>query len=83
MATLSQYLQETGTSQKDFALLIGVDKGTISRLVAKRFNPRLPLAAKIEAATGGLVKPTDLLVDDDAEGPDAVPAPQSKQGAAG
>lgn len=68
MATLSEYLQNTGTSQKDFALLIGVDKGTISRLAAKKMTPSLPLASKIETATNGQVKAVELLPAPEAQG---------------
>lgn len=61
MANLSKYLSETGTSQSDFAALIGVDKGTVSRIVSGKLTPRLYLAARIEEATGGAVKAVSLV----------------------
>jgi transcriptional regulator with XRE-family HTH domain len=55
MSILSNYLKETGLLQAEFAAKVGVGQGTISRLANGTMNPGLPLAIKIERATGGSV----------------------------
>ena len=82
MSNLSTYLSEAGISQRDFAEIIGVDKGTVSRLVAGKMTPRLELAAKIQAVTGGAVKAVDWIGDHPpANGP--TPAPVQAPGRKG
>lgn len=56
MMNLHTYLQERGISQRDFARLIGVDPGIVSRLSRGLMRPSLELAAKIETATRGKIK---------------------------
>lgn len=80
MAKLSEYLADTGTTQRDFAARINVDKSTMSRLVARKFNPSLPLVNLIEEATGGQVRATDLVKDDAAHPPAHGPASTPAQG---
>lgn len=75
MTTLAAYLADTGTSQNDFAVTLGVDKGTVSRLVAGKMTPSLPLAAKIEAVTGRRVLAVSLV-----HRPSPVNTPPADQG---
>jgi len=64
MSTLSQYLKETGTTQAQFADLIGVHQGTVARLASGTRGPSWELAHKIEQVSGGAVPvscwPADL-----------------------
>ena len=55
MNTLSDYLQETGIRQSDFADQVGVGQAMISRLARGLAGPSLPLALAIARATGGAV----------------------------
>lgn len=54
MMTLSQYLDAKEITQAEFAAQLGVSQGTVSKLCGSR-RPSWEMAAKIEAATGGLV----------------------------
>ena len=51
MNKLAQYLKETETRQADFAELIGVQQGTVSRLAKGSLIPQIPLALRVERAT--------------------------------
>lgn len=53
--TLSEWLQEKGTSQEAFASAVGASQGQISRLLSGARGPGLSLAMKIEEATAGAV----------------------------
>jgi DNA-binding transcriptional regulator YdaS (Cro superfamily) len=55
MKDLATYLAETGISQKAFASSIGVDPSVVSRFVKGTAKPGMPVAFKIEDATGGAV----------------------------
>ncbi|MDB6177918.1 helix-turn-helix transcriptional regulator [Paracoccus sp. Z330] len=55
MMTLSQHLESTGETQSAFAARVGVQQGTISKLVRQQITPSFKLAQKIEAATSGNV----------------------------
>lgn len=55
MSNLQVYLTENGITQRAFADALGVDQSVVSRLSRKKMNPGLPLAVRIESATGGAV----------------------------
>lgn len=55
MTRLARYLQEQSIPQKDFADMLGVSQGMVSRMASGSKRPSLFLAVKIERATGGNV----------------------------
>jgi len=55
MMLLARYLKDTGTSQKTFAALAGVDQSVVSRLARQQIQPGLDLAFRIEKLTDGAV----------------------------
>lgn len=55
MSNLHEYLSREGLTQRAFASLVGVDQSIVSRLKKGEMTPSLPLAARIERATGGAV----------------------------
>ena len=57
MKTLTDYLADTGMTQSRFAVDVGVDQATISKLCRGRMIPSLELAVRISAKTGGQVIP--------------------------
>lgn len=65
MATLSEYLIEAGITQGRFAETVDVTQATISRLATGASRPGLPLAVKIEEATGGRVPAASWVSDAD------------------
>lgn len=54
MMKLSSYLEDTKTSQADFAALVGVKQPTVNRWV-NGARPSLDAAFRIQSATGGKV----------------------------
>lgn len=63
---LKDWLDERHMAQTDFAALVGVDKGTVSRWI----NGTLPQREhrdKIKDVTNGLVTGADFLTDDEDE----------------
>src|SRR4029077_21256497 len=60
--TLGKYLAANGLSQRLFGIRVGVDQGTVSRILAQVYLPSGTLVRKIYAATGGAVTPNDLLL---------------------
>jgi transcriptional regulator with XRE-family HTH domain len=61
MTTLAAYLSDQNTSQKAFAVRLGVDPSIVSRLVKDLMRPSLELAVKIERETGGAVPATSWI----------------------
>lgn len=55
MTKLACYLDAEGINQKDFAALLGVAQGTVSRIASGAKRPGLALAVKIESLTEGKV----------------------------
>lgn len=60
---LAKDLEETATSQREFALSVGSYQSIISRILSGRIQPSLKLAVSIEKATDGRV-PASLWVED-------------------
>lgn len=58
---LSQYLETADKNATEFALLIGCDTSTITRILRGERGPSVHLAVKIEEATGGQVTPRDFV----------------------
>jgi plasmid maintenance system antidote protein VapI len=56
---LTDYLEETGEKQTEFAARVGTTDATVSRLVAGNLRPGLDLALRIERATDGKVPPRE------------------------
>lgn len=50
--TLAEFLEQTGTTQTEFAARVGVKQSLISRLVSGSRTPSLSLAARIAEAAG-------------------------------
>ena len=75
MSDLATYLAETGISQKAFASSIGVDPSVVSRFVKGTAKPGMPLAFRIEDATGGAVSARSWLPSHDTQSdqPGALP----------
>jgi len=61
---LHTYLKKKKLSQGDFAKKVGVTAGCISHLVRGIRRPRADLAVRIQAATGGRVRASDLMLGD-------------------
>lgn len=57
MMDLNTYLATTGTSQRAFAEKVGISPSFLSEILNGPKEPGLDTAQKIEAATGGAVKP--------------------------
>ena len=57
---LSDWLKSKGITAKEFAERLNVTPPTISRIVNEKSEPSIGLAVKIQAATRGKVKITDL-----------------------
>lgn len=57
--TLKEYLETTKTRQEDFAALIGVRQGTISRLANGGRWPSRETIVRVAEATNGLVSISD------------------------
>lgn len=60
MKRLIQYLKRSRLTQEAFAASLGVSQATISRIILQQAKPSLALAVRIEAATGGAVRPSDF-----------------------
>lgn len=60
MDRLIQYLNKANLTQEAFAKSLGVSQATISRIVLNQAKPSLALAVRIEAKTGGAVRPADF-----------------------
>ena len=58
---LSDYLSAAGQNATDFAAKIKCEPSTITRILKGQRGASVPLALKIEKATGGKVQPCDLL----------------------
>jgi plasmid maintenance system antidote protein VapI len=54
MTPLAEHLQAFGITQAQFAVAVGVDQATISKLCRGKLVPSLALAFRIEWETGGL-----------------------------
>lgn len=57
---LAQYLEESGRSQSDLAIALGVTQGTVSHWINGRVQIPTDRARAIEQATEGKVTPRDL-----------------------
>lgn len=57
--TLKEYLETTKTRQEDFAALIGVRQGTVSRLANGERWPSRETIVRVAEATNGLVSISD------------------------
>lgn len=68
MMTLSQYLSLHGMTQARFAEALGVNQGTVSKLIRRKVRPSIDMIAKIDRATGGAV-PFSVWVDGSPERP--------------
>jgi transcriptional regulator with XRE-family HTH domain len=55
MDRLAAYLDENNVAQAALAKLVGVDQSRISKYRRGDLIPTLPIAARIEQATGGAV----------------------------
>ena len=67
MSTLSEYLKSERISQSAFASQIGITQSVVSKLAAGVVTPSLATALRIEAVTGGKVRPCDLIRDDEGD----------------
>ena len=63
--TLTDYLAEHDLSDADFALRIGVNRSTISRLRRTNQRPSFETMNAIAAATDGVVTANDFWLDAD------------------
>lgn len=61
MENLQAYLLKTNTTQAALAAEVGISRGHMSDIVAGERTPSLPVAARIEKATGGLVRAVSLI----------------------
>jgi len=55
MSDLAAFLTQSGQTQKQFADRVGVDQGTVSRLIQRKMRPSLTLAVTIERETDGAI----------------------------
>jgi len=79
---LSDFLKQPDKTATDLASAVKCEVSTITRLARGERSPSLALALRIEEATGGLVKPADLIFtpsEDDASRP--FPATTPKEAA--
>lgn len=60
-SALDNYLAEKKITQTEFAALAGVTQSQISKLRSGKANPSFALLRRIEALTGGRIKPNDFL----------------------
>lgn len=58
MTKLSQHLNDAGMKRAELARTLGVSRGYVTELCNGTKRPSLKLAARIEAATGGVVTAT-------------------------
>lgn len=63
MSDLRTFLLETGETQADFAERIGASQGTVSKLCKGLIYPSLPMAVRIQKATGGKVSVDSWIKD--------------------
>lgn len=56
MEQLAKYLSDTGTTQEQFAVLMGVKQSTVSRWIKGQATPNIETAFKIESVTDGEVE---------------------------
>lgn len=63
---LTEWRANRNISQKEFAEMIGVGKSTLNKIEKFVRKPSLDLAVKIQGATRGKIKPTDLIAAFDA-----------------
>jgi len=61
MKTLRQHLKESGETQAQFASRVGLSQSYINEISRGMKTPRLPVALKIVAATGGAVDLSSLI----------------------
>jgi DNA-binding XRE family transcriptional regulator len=64
MENLQAYLAKTNTTQAALAAEVGISRGHMSDIVKGDKTPSLPVAAKIEKVTGGLVRAVSLIGKD-------------------
>lgn len=55
MQTLTQYLEQEGISQAEFARRVGVTQPTVNRWIAGTADPRREKVAEIERLTNGAI----------------------------
>jgi plasmid maintenance system antidote protein VapI len=60
--TLQEHLQAKGITVAEFADSIAEARNTIRKIVYRQRQPSLDLAVKIQIATKGAVKPSDMLL---------------------
>lgn len=60
--TLLEYVTATGEGVRPFADRIGESRNTIQKIAYGKRQPSLALAVKIQIATKGKVKPSDMLL---------------------
>ncbi len=60
---LIDHLKETGETVDDFAARLCEARSTIRKIVYGQRQPSLPLAVKIEQATGGKVTGSDMVLE--------------------
>lgn len=58
---LTEWRTNRNISQKEFAEMIGVGKSTLNKIEKFVRKPSLDLAVKIQGATRGKIKPSDLI----------------------
>jgi len=83
---LDDYLRSKRVTNDDFAVVLGYDRSTVSRLRRRLLEPSAEMARRIYRATDGLVTPNDLILPplevdlNDAPGhaPSPLPLPPDK-----
>lgn len=80
MTKLRHFLRTSRITQADFARRLGISPAYISELVAGLKVPGLDLAVAIEDASGGLVRPRDMVRGGSWPDGKALPAPLSGYG---
>lgn len=75
MEKLQQFLATSGTRQSALAATLGINRGYMSQLVSGLKIPSLPLAARIEQATGGAVPVGCWIVPPDDARAEPIPTP--------
>jgi transcriptional regulator with XRE-family HTH domain len=70
MENLQTYLAKTGTTQAALAAEVGISRGHMSEIASGEKTPSLPVAARIEQVTGGLVKAISLIAPHSRRSPD-------------
>ena len=56
MEQLAKYLSDTGTTQEQFAVLMGVKQSTVSRWIKGQATPNIETAFRIESVSDGAVQ---------------------------